>query len=158
MKFQKINNNNGCFEKLFGTIIHKNTPLCVYAEHLFYCGMEQMTLNYQGGNFTFVKLINTDDTIKVEPTGFLPLLEDSQKTVVKNPFKKQAIVSTDAACLIVWIFVLQQIAETIDNESIKEKLYNTMEDFNFSYSEVKKDDDSNYFDEDDWNGIYQLLN
>jgi hypothetical protein len=138
---------NGTYHKMFGQAIFKGTPLFVYAENLFYSGMDQMVEGYNGGYFDFITFSNEE--MEFEPDNFLPIINQDRKVNVSTPFTSE-LMSMKAATLVVWLFVVEQIANNIDDGEMTTKLYNILQDIKYSYNEM--------FDKDDRNAIYQCIN
>jgi hypothetical protein len=146
--------NNALFPALFGAKIFKNTPLFLYAESLFYTGMKQMVNGYQGGTFNLIKLENKD--MDFESTGFIPLANKDKTVTIENHFGTSAEISLKAAGIVVWLYVLEQIANNSD-EQLMRKLFNVMQDIKYSYKALKDALGNKLFNEADLAGIYTLL-
>nr|WP_075498091.1 hypothetical protein [Moritella viscosa]SHO15128.1 Antirestriction protein klcA [Moritella viscosa] len=143
------------FEQLFGNEAFKGLPLSIYAEKLFYAGMSQMIEEYKGGSFDFVELKSED--IEIEPTGFALLLDDETEVELINHHGMSRTLSLKGASLVVWLIVVEQIAHNTTDNEVKQRLFNVMQDFNYSYSILKDNEDNHVFSEEDRTAIYQLL-
>ena len=142
------------FPALFGAEKYKNMPLYAYAERLFYSGMDQMVEQYKGGYFDFVELFNTD--IEIEKSGFIPMINKTGDVELTNHFGMTKTLSFKAASLVVWLYVIEQIASKSSN-TVRERLYNTIQDIKYCYTELTNASGLVVFNEDDCNAIYQLL-
>lgn len=148
---------NSAHYKLFGAMGYKGQPLFAYAEGLFYHFMDNMVSGYNGGSFDFISLENAD--VKVEPTGFLPLIKNDDRIVTfTGIFNNSAELSIKAASLVAWRYTLNYIADAIECDNISEKLYGTMQDIAYSYSYLTDKNGVNIFSKEDMSGICKLTN
>jgi len=155
MKAKITDNALNKYSELFGSEIYKNTPLFAYAEHLFFCGMNQMVPTYEGGVFDFFEIIESD--VEIEKSGFFPLIKNKKEVLIATPFGQAAKVSFQAASLIVWLICIEQIANGIGNLEVRKRLYNTIQDLKHCYSELFNEDGNKIFSENDCKYIYKLL-
>jgi hypothetical protein len=151
-----INSNDRAdtFNNLFGMDLFKRQMLYVYAETLFYCGMDQMVSGYTGGYFDFVQ-IQTDE-LETEPNGFIPLMSDKSIVELVSPYGVTQNLSIRAACLVVWIFVVEQIAHNASHR-VQKRLFNTVQDLKSFYSELVDENGDKLFSVEDCSSIYTLL-
>ena len=145
------------YPALFGTSKYKNMPLFAYAESLFYMGMDQMISSYNGGYFDFVKITKFDENIDIVSNGFMPLITTSKHVEIETPFGMKATLSYQSCCLIVWLFVLEQIACSIDNSDVSETIYKTIQDLKCYYSVLTNENGSRLFSDDDCAAMHTLL-
>lgn len=142
------------FPDLFGNQIFKGAPLFIYAENLLYNGMNQMISSYNGGYFDFIKIIEAD--VEIEPLGFIPLITQDDNVLLETPFGVSATLSLKAGCLVVWLFVLEQVAQKASSD-VMGKLYNTIQDIKYCYSTATDESGNKLFSESDCAAIYSLL-
>lgn len=116
-----------CYPELFGDEIFKGLPLFFYAESLFNAGMKQMISVYNGGYFEYLKL----DT---EGASFLPILDEDVKVTIKTPYC-EGVLSYRSACLVVWLFVLEQIANSGISAKSQRKIIDCYDDIRSGYRE-----------------------
>ena len=144
------------FPELFGKEKFKNMPLYSYAERLFYTGMDQMVAKYSGGYFDFMEILEAD--VDIEKSGFIPLITDDGDVELVNHFGTTQTLSFKAASLVVWIYILEQIANNIENNTVSQRLYRTIEDIKYCHSNLINEEGSKVFTEEDCTAIYKLLN
>lgn len=139
---------------LFGSSSFKKMPLYLYAENLLYNGMSQMIKSYNGGYYEYFHIIGAD--VEIEPSGFMPLINSSELVEIKTPFGGRETLTLKAASLVVWLIVIEQIANQVDHR-IKSKLYNTMQDIHYCYGRVTDKSGNRFFNENDCRSICRLL-
>lgn len=155
MKFAKENiDQTSQFPALFGSEIYKSMPLFSYAEHLFYCGMKQMIATYSGGKFDFYKIVQAD--VDIEPLGFIPMINQDHNVQLESPHGASETLSYKAACLVVWLFVIEQIAYKSTDE-IQQQIYRTMQDIRYCYSRATNEEGELYFSQQDCTAIHKLI-
>lgn len=124
-------NRSECYPFLFGDESIKNMPFYSYAETLFYCGMDQMVEGYSGGYFEYIDLSKvelTDDNVtKVSKTSFIPFIDSDETVIINTPFASQS-VTLHTASLIVWFFVLEQLANMSSVDDNQERIINCYHD------------------------------
>jgi hypothetical protein len=147
--------HNNAYYALFGRELFKNSPLFVYAENLFYMGMDQFIPDYQGGCFDFFSMQDISETLELEPTGFIPVLDCEDRVTVNGP-GASATMSFKAASITVWCFVLNQIAINIDNESLSQRLYYVFQDIREGLKGFTLDN-QDFLTSDDIKQIHRLL-
>lgn len=145
------------FPELFGTDTFRGAPLFAYAESLFYAGLDQMVSGYDGGYFKFVKISPVDETIDIVSVGFVPVITTCKHVEVETPFGARATLNFSAACLVVWLFVTEQIANSIQNETVTERLYKVIQDLKCFYSSFVDEEGKHLFTEDDCRAINALI-
>ena len=143
------------YPELFGLSLFKGRPLFEYAEHLFVCGMNQMVEGYLGGNFEFLQI--TKAPVDIEPTGFFPAIDSDKKVVLTTPYSSCAIISYKAASLVVWLLCIEQIANSINEQGVRQKIYDTIQDIKYCYSRAHDEHGEKLFNEEDCQGIYKLI-
>lgn len=142
------------FPELFGKHIFKGMPLFIYAENLFYNGMKQMIPSYDGGYFDFIKIVESD--VEIEELGFFPLITQDKIISITSPFGISATLSYKAGCLVVWIFVLEQIANNVSGD-VRERIFRTIQDVKYCYSTAIDESGNKLFSESDCGAIYELF-
>lgn len=142
------------FPSLFGSAIYKNMPLFSYAEHLFFCGMKQMIASYDNGNFDYYKIIEAD--VDIETFGFIPLINKDSEVRLETPFGGNEVLSYKAASLVVWLFVIEQIATNSCND-IQQRIYRTMQDIHYSYDRAINEAGDKFFSKRDSAAIHRLI-
>jgi hypothetical protein len=156
MKTSIVNKNDRTkkYPELFGAQIHKGAPLFSYAENLFYCGMDQMIKKYNGGYFDFVEI--TESNVDIESSGFIPLIDKQELVTIETPFGTSAELSFKGASLVVWLFVIEQIAHNAE-EKVMSRIFNTIQDIKYCYSKLTDKDGNKLFSENDCTAIHQLI-
>jgi len=132
----------------------KNIPLFIYAENLLYNGMKQFIYNYNGGLYKFIQL--TDSENLNNKNTFIPVINNNDTVTITSPFGESAQISTKAATLVVWLFVVEQIANTIEDHAISQRLFKTLQDIQSTYSLMLLND-KQYFSDNDLKGIFKLI-
>ncbi len=112
--FVSESNRVNCFPDLFGKELFKGLPLYFYAENLFYAGMSQMVDVYNGGYFEYLKL---DD----KGISFVPVINSDEQVTINTPFS-HGVLSYRSACLVVWLFVLEQIANNCNSSKYQRRV------------------------------------
>jgi hypothetical protein len=143
------------YPDLFGTQIIKGMPLFSYAEHLFYNGMSQMISSYSGGYFDFVEITEAD--VEIEPSTFIPLITNEEDVLLETPFGTSATLSYKAGSLVVWLFVVEQLAQNANND-VMERLYSAIQDIKHCYDGFVDEQGNKLFSESDCVAIYNLTN
>ncbi len=158
MKAIKISNPteiNNLFSNLFGNSVFKGKFLNVYAENLFFSGMDQLIPSYAGGSFDFYKITGA---VEIEETGFFPLNTSIKEVLINSPFgDESATVSFQAASLIVWLIIIEQVANSIDDEDIQEKIYCTIQDVKHCYPNLFYEDGKKLFSQNDADGFRKII-
>ena len=144
------------YPELFGLSRFKGRLLFEYAEHLFLCGMNQMVEGYLGGNFEFLQI--TKAPVDIEPTGFFPAIDSDKQVVVTTPFSNSATISYKAASLVVWLLCIEQIANSINDQGVRQKIYDTIQDIKYCYLRAHDEHGNKLFNAEDCQGIYKLIN
>ena len=153
----KNNQRLNAYPALFGSFNYKGMPLFSYAENLFYNGLSQMVAGYEGGYFDFLKVVEEEGVSEIEPKGFIPLLSSDDRVVLSSPFGVTKTLSLRAASLVVWIYVIDQIAMNISDTVIAGRLYRVIQDVKYTYSILMDEKGNKIFTPDDCNSIYSLL-
>mgnify|MGYP000053001254 CR=1 FL=1 len=148
------NQRSKAYPALFGSTIFRGQPLFSYAEDLFYSGLSQMVVEYNGGFFDFLKLTNNEE-IKIEVDGFIPLLSSDELVSFTSPFGNTQKLTLKGACLVTWLFVLEQISN--NNSIVRDKLYRVIQDIKYAYYDLIDEKGDKIFSEDDCTAIYKLL-
>jgi hypothetical protein len=143
------------FPNLFGAEKFKNMPLFSYAERLFFAGMDQMVEEYSGGYFDYIEM--TDADVELEKFGFIPLINTTENVELVNHFGTTQTLSFKAASMVVWLFVIEQIANNV-SDTIQRRLFNTIQDIKYCYSDLTNEDGTKIFSKEDLKAIYKLLN
>ena len=139
---------------LFGSTIFRGQPLFNYAENLFYSGLSQMVVGYNGGFFDFLKLTKNEE-IEIEIDGFIPLLSSDDLVSFTSPFGNTQKLTLKGAALVTWLVVLEQIAKS--NSIVRDKLYRVIQDIKYAYYDLTDEKGNRIFSEDDCTAIYRLL-
>lgn len=142
------------FPQLFGEEVFRQSPLFIYAENLFYSGMSQMISSYQGGYYDFIQIAEAD--VEIESTGFIPLLSDNEKVTIENHFGTSANLSAKAASLVVWIYVIEQIAHNVGGH-VMQRIFKTIQDIKYSYESLLDEKGNKLFSDEDCHAIYRLI-
>jgi len=141
---------------LFGTSIYKGMPLYSYAENLFYNGLNQMIPAYTGEHFDFITITNAD--VDIEKTGFMPVITSREQVSVTTPYGLSATLSYHAACILVWVFVLEQIGHSISDADARNRIFMTIQDIKYCFGRIENDDGSKYITPEHCAAMEELFN
>jgi len=153
----KNNQRLNAYPALFGEFNYKGMPLFIYAENLFYSGLSQMVTGYQGGYFDFFKVIEKENISEIEPKGFIPLMLSDERVELSSPFGVTETLSLRGASMVVWTFIIDQIAMNITDTVVASRLYRVIQDLKYIYSELMDEKGNKIFTPEDCNAIYKLL-
>lgn len=151
----KENERAKAYPKMFGSSIYRGLPLYNYAENLFYNGLTQFVSEYDGGFFDFIQIIANDNISEIHEKGFIPLLDSDNLVTLCSPFGVTQKLSEKAACLFVWVIVVEQIANA--NPVISDRLYKVIQDIKFTYYDLLNTKGCKIFSKDDCTALYRLF-
>jgi hypothetical protein len=163
VKMIEKNNVKNKFIEFFGKKKFKGMPLYLYAEMLFYAGMQQMIKDYTLNIFEAETLFSFAeiDGMRLESKVFFPLSNKDEDVELTNHFGTSETLSCKTASMIVWLYVIEQIAiyirEDDDNTIVYNRICDAMDSIKYKYPELVDEKKEPLFPKRDHRAIYNLI-
>lgn len=120
------------YKALFGDTYYKGMPLSFYAERLFEEGLKQMIpdVDWAKTDYEFIKIDTADFEIQAEGFAPHPTFDHAKKEAYVITPHSGARLDLGSGFLVVWMYLLNQIFNCIDDVEAKVRISNTLDDFN----------------------------